>query len=99
MISETLDAGSVRFRVEPEVTASIHDTGIVIFDGRRGRLFRCNVVGALIWQGIEAESSLETIAAKIGHQYQLAVDSAREHTIRFLADLERQSLIVRENRA
>lgn len=84
-----------RITVSPEATASIHDDGIVILHTRRGRLFSSNRTGASIWRCIEQQLPFEVIVEKIGSEYQIARTIAREHTARFLAELERHSLIVR----
>ena len=61
-----------------------------------GRLYASNGTGARIWRGIEEQLSLEAIADEISDEYQVARGTAREHIIRFLAELERHTLIYRE---
>ena len=82
--------------VNPEAAASIHDSGIVILHIGNGRLYTSNETGARIWRGVEEQLSLETIAAEISEAYQIARATAREHVVRFLAELERHTLIHRE---
>jgi hypothetical protein len=84
-----------RITVSSEAAASIHDDGVVILHTRRGRLFSSNKTGARIWRCIEQQLPFEAIAEKIGSEYQIARTIAREHTARFLAELERHSLIER----
>ena len=84
------------FAVNPEAAASFHDYGIVILHTGKGTLFTANRTGARIWRGIEQQLSLEAIANGISDEYQVAPRTAREHTICFLAELERQTLIQRE---
>lgn len=84
------------FTVNPEAAASFHDDGVVILHTSKGTLFTANRTGARIWRGIEQQLSLEVIANGISDEYQIAPRTAREHTICFLAELERQSLIQRE---
>ena len=84
-----------RIAVSSEATASVHDDGIVILHTRIGRLFSSNRIGAQIWRCIEQQLSLEAIAERIGAEYQIARAIAWEHTARFLAELERNSLIER----
>jgi Coenzyme PQQ synthesis protein D (PqqD) len=85
-----------RITVSPEAAASIHDDGMVIFHTGKGRLFSSNRTGAHIWRCIEQQLPFEAIAEKISCEYQIARTIAREHTARFLAELERHSLIERE---
>jgi Coenzyme PQQ synthesis protein D (PqqD) len=84
------------FTVNPEAAASFHDDGVVILHTGKGSLFTANRTGARIWRGIEQQLSLEAIANGISDEYQVAPGTAREHTICFLAELERQTLIQRE---
>jgi Coenzyme PQQ synthesis protein D (PqqD) len=84
-----------RITVSSEAAASIHDDGIVILHTRRGRLFSSNRTGARIWRCIEQQLPFDAIAETIGSEFHIARTIAREHTARFLAELERHSLIER----
>jgi predicted flavoprotein YhiN len=75
------------------IVASIHDDGIVFFDTQEGRLFASNQTGARIWQCLERKLAADAIAAEISSEYGIAYETARDHTTRFLADLEQQKLI------
>ena len=86
----------ISFTVNPEAVRSFHDDGLVILHAGNGRLFTSNETGARIWRGIEQQLSLETIAQEISNAYQIARNTAREHTRNFLATLEQQGLIKRE---
>ena len=84
-----------RFKVNPEVGASVHDTGIVFFHAGSGSLYSSNGSGARIWRGIEQQLPLEAIAGEISDEFQIGDSSAREHVARFVAELERNRLIQR----
>lgn len=84
------------FIVSPEVAASFHDNGIVVLHTGKGTVFTANKAGARIWQGIEQRLTSEAIAQEISSVYQLAQSTAREHTFRFLSQLEQHALIQRE---
>jgi hypothetical protein len=84
------------FSVNPEAAASFHDDGIVILHTGKGYLFTSNGTGARIWRGVEQRLPLEAIAEEISSWHQIALTTAREHTARFLAQLEQQKLIRRE---
>jgi hypothetical protein len=84
-----------KITVNSEATASIHDEGVVILHTRNGCLFTSNRVGAHIWRCIERQVPFEAIADEIGSEYQIARTTAREHTARFLAELERHNLVER----
>ena len=84
------------FSVNPEAVASFHDDGIVILHAGKGRLFSSNGTGARIWRGVEQRLPLEAIAEEIANEYQIARTTAHEHTVLFLTELERHTLIQRE---
>jgi hypothetical protein len=92
----TNPTGDFSFTVNPEAAASFHDDGIVILHTGSGRLFTSNGTGARIWRGVEQRLPLEAIAEEISGEYKIARTIAREHTARFLAELERHTLIQRE---
>ena len=85
-----------RFTVSPQATASVHDDGIVILHLGNGGFYTCNGTGARIWRAIERKLSLEAIAEEISNAYQIAVTTARQNAVRFLAELELHALIQRE---
>lgn len=82
-----------RFTVSPQAVASSHDDGIVILHLGSGGFFTCNGTGARIWRAIEQKLSLEAIAKEISSAYGIALTAARQHTVRFLADLEFHALV------
>ena len=84
------------FTANPEAAASFHDDGIVILHTGKGRLYTSNGTGARIWSGIEQQLPLEAIAEEISGEYKIARATAREHTVSFMAELERHELIQRE---
>jgi Coenzyme PQQ synthesis protein D (PqqD) len=92
----TLELNRTWARVSLETTVAFDDHGIVILDARGGRLFRSNGVGAAIWQLIDRRLPFEAIVEAICQQYPIAQASAREHTARFVTELERHGLIVGE---
>ena len=84
------------FTVSPEASASVHDNGVVILHLGNGRFYICNGTGARIWRAIEQRLSLEAIAQEISSAYEIALNTARQHTVRFLAELELHALIQQE---
>jgi len=92
----TNQISDLSFAVSPEAAASLHESGIVILHAGKGCLFASNVTGARIWRGVEQRLPLEVIAEEISREYEITQATAREDTERFLAELERHSLIQRE---
>jgi hypothetical protein len=92
----TNQISSYSFTVNPEAAASFHDDGLVILHAGNGRLYCSNETGARIWRGVERQRSLEAIAEEISAEYQIAPTTAREDTLRLLAELERHTLVRRE---
>jgi hypothetical protein len=83
--------------IEPtkDVAASIHDFGVVLLHTVKGRLFASNHTGARIWQGLERRLPVQTIAAEISREYRIPHETALDHLMRFLAELEGQRLVER----
>lgn len=84
------------FTVNPDATASIHNDGIVILDVGSGCVYTGNMTGARIWRGVQRRLPLDAIAEEISNEYQIGQSTACEHVASFLAELERHSLIERE---
>ena len=83
--------------IEPTegVAASIHDAGVMLLHTVKGRLFASNHIGARIWQGLEQRLPVQTIAAEISREYRIPRETALDHIVRFLAELEGQRLVER----
>ncbi|HJZ99092.1 MAG TPA: PqqD family protein [Candidatus Solibacter sp.] len=84
-----------QFRVSPDATVSVHADGIIVLHLAQGHLYALNGTAARIWRGIEQRLSLDAIADQAAREFPIAAAAAREHTVRFLADLERHALVVR----
>ena len=91
----TQQTNSFNFTVNPEAAASFEDDGIAILHAGSGRLFTSNQTGARIWRGLEQHLSLDAIADRICAEYQIAKAVARQHTVRFLSELEQHALVQR----
>jgi hypothetical protein len=86
---------NLRFRVNPDTAASIHDDGIVILHTGKGSIYTSNETGARLWRCVEGGLSLDAIANEISEAYRIAGSTAREHACLFLAELEQHLLIQR----
>ena len=86
----------LRFAVNSDVTASIHDDGIVMLNVRTGCLYTSNHIGSCIWRSIARQMGLDEIAKEISDAYRIARSIATEHTVCFAGELERNGLIERE---
>ena len=84
------------FRVAPDVTASIHSEGVVLFHLGRGTIFNANRVGAMIWSGAVERWSLDRVAASISNEFSIAAPTARQDAAEFLAQLAAEGLLVTE---
>jgi hypothetical protein len=82
------------FRVAPDVTASIHSEGVVLFHLGRGTVFSANRVGAMIWNGVVERWSLDRVAASIGSAFPIAAPTARRDAAEFLAQLAAEGLLL-----
>src|SRR5215470_9377094 len=82
-------------RPSPQVTASMHERGIVLFHIANGQLFASNLTGAQIWQGLERQLPTDSIAEAMSLRYHIPPATARAHTAQFIARLEAECLIER----
>ena len=82
--------------VDSEAASSIHENGVVFLHLGNGRVFAANKTGARIWRAIEQEKSLKAIAAEISDEYQIPAALASEHVGTFVSELERHSLVQRQ---
>jgi hypothetical protein len=81
--------------LNPNITASIHNAGLVVLHIPTGRLFTSNLTGALVWQGLERKTSIDGIATEISQEFGVPEEAVREHTMQFVFELERNGLVVR----
>jgi hypothetical protein len=96
MHSMTNQPSDFSFTVNPEAAVSIHDDGIVILHSDNGSFYTSNCTGARIWRGVERHLPLEAIVEEISCAYKIALTTAREDIVSFLAELERHTLVRRE---
>ena len=94
----TNEISNFSFSTTAEAAASFNDEGIVILHTGKGRLFKSNRTGAQIWRGIEQQLPVEVVVQQLSGEYQIPLNSAREHTAGFLAQLQRHELVEREVR-
>ena len=71
----------------------MHDDGLVLFHTTRGRLFSTNRTGARIWHCLERKLPTDEIVAEISRGYHISHRAADDHTMAFLAILQREGLI------
>lgn len=82
-------------RISREAAVSVHDGGVVILDNRKGRMYSSGPAGAYIWRCIEQQLPPEAIAESIHAHFQVELTTAREHTARFIEQLDANGLIER----
>lgn len=85
-----------RLSVNFEATVSIHENGIVFLHIGNGRVYAANEVGARIWRGIVQQQPMTTIVAEISDEYQIPMTRVLEDVGAFMGELERHSLIQRQ---
>jgi UDP-N-acetylglucosamine transferase subunit ALG13 len=93
--STMTNQSNLRFHVNADAAASIHDDGIVILHTGKGSIYTSNETGARIWRCVERRLPLDAIADEMSAAYQIARTTAREHACLFLAQLERHALVER----
>jgi hypothetical protein len=91
--SKELKTG-LRFRIAPDVKASLHSQGIVLINLTRGTVFSANRAGAIIWNGAVERWSLDRIAKSISNEFHIPAQSAHDDTAEFVAQLAAEGLLV-----
>ena len=79
--------------VSPEVRAAVQEDGVVFLHLRRGIVFRCNRIGALVWEGLARRRNLSEIARQIAAEYGVSVPQAARDAAAFVAQLEAQDFL------
>jgi len=86
--------GRLRFRVAPDVKASLHPDGVVLIHLGRGTVFSANRVGAMIWNGAAERWSIEKVAESISTEFNIPPQTVQQDAATFLAQLEAEGLLV-----
>lgn len=81
--------------ISSHARVSLVPDGAIFLNSRRGIVFTSNQIGALIWQGLLARESLETITARISRQTGVLSDLVRRDAEQFVAELETQGFLFR----
>ena len=82
-----------RIRVSPLVKASTTADGLVLLDVRGGLVLASNVVGARIWQLIEAERGTSEIASCIAAEFGVDRDRAAGDVAAFVDALRARGVV------
>ena len=90
------EADHLKFRVAPDVKASLHPDGVVLIHLGRGTVFSANRVGAMIWNGAAARWSTDKIAKSISSEFHLAPATVQQEAAEFLVQLAAEGLLVRD---
>ena len=85
---------NLRFRVAPEVKASVHPDGVVLIHLGRGTVFSANRVGAMVWNGAAERLSLEKVTASISGEFHIPSKIVQRDAAEFLAELAAEGLLI-----
>ena len=89
-----LEPGRLKFRVAPDVKASLHPDGVVLIHLGKGTVFSANRIGAMIWNGAVERWSLQRVAASISGEFHVPPQTVQQDAARFLAELEAEGLLI-----
>ena len=70
------------------------DDEIIVLDSRASRYYRLNGSGALLWTMLDDGASRADMVSKLLHTYSIDEDVATNDVDTFIADLERQKLVL-----
>jgi hypothetical protein len=92
--SDRPETGHLRFRVAPDVKASIHSDGVVLIHLGSGTVFSANRAGALIWNAAAEQWSLDRVAATMSSEFHISAQAAQQDASEFLEQLAAEGLLV-----
>ena len=83
-----------RFRIAPDVKASVHPDGVVLIHMSKGTVFSANRAGALIWSAATRQGSLDKLAQAISGEFQVPRETAERDAADFLEELKAEGLLI-----
>lgn len=86
------------YEVPAEVRSTRDDDGAILLDLSRGKIFRLNGTGALIFEHVRQCESEAEIIESIGREFDVSLQVASMEVIEFLKSLERQGLVTNKRR-
>jgi DNA-binding CsgD family transcriptional regulator len=86
-------------KVAKNVRAIVNSEGAVLRDLRRGGTFSLNPMGAKIWQLLQQGCDTEKIIEQISADFRASRETVENDVRSFIEKLEKQGLIVREEKA
>jgi hypothetical protein len=69
--------------------------GAAVIDVLHGHMFRMNLVGARILEGLRDGLSADEISARVSREFGADVEEVKRDVLEFLAELEKHSLLQR----
>lgn len=81
------------FEVSTGVRSTRNEDGGILLDVNRGKVFRLNRVGALIFQRLREHQNETQIAEELSRQFDISVQSIQIDLVEFLRSLEQQGLV------
>jgi hypothetical protein len=69
---------------------------MVILQIGKGRMFRCNSIGARIWDGLTSNRPLTLIANELSVQYRLPVSDLERYIDAYTVQLLKSGLLIAE---
>src|SRR5258706_16302772 len=85
-----------RFRMSPNVRASISGDGLVLLDVQGGLVLASNPIGARIWEMVEQQLACPEIANRLAHDYGVPAGRVYRDVIAFVTALEARGLVNEE---
>lgn len=85
------------YEVFPEVRSTRNKDGGILLDVHRGRMFRLNPLGALIFEAIQKGQTESQITEELVRQFHVSPEAAILDARDFLTSLERLGLLLARN--
>lgn len=81
----------------PDIIGRVVDNEAVLVMPKQGKVKVLNEVGAVIWELIDGQRSIQEIISKICSEFEIDQNTAEADTLNFIADLIAKELVVIEN--
>lgn len=85
-----------RLRLSPAVRASVSPDGLILLDVQGGLLLASNLIGAQVWQLLEAQHTRADIVGRLAADYHVPIERAERDVSAFIADLAARGLVIEE---
>jgi len=82
------------YEVSAGVRSTRNEDGGIVLDVNRGKVFRLNGIGALIFERLREQRDETDIVKEVSHEFRIPCRVVRVDVLEFFKSLEQQGLVV-----